>query len=105
MRVVQSAALAQKCRNEGVSGVVGQVLNIPATCHPRFFPVDKYEYGSWQQNKAAPIVDAPKTHWFWEQYMPNPEPEVYASPLLAMDLSNLPPARELSPSFHQDLVY
>jgi len=30
--------------------------------------------------------------WFWDQYLPNAEPHVYASPLLASSLKGLPPA-------------
>jgi acetyl esterase/lipase len=77
-----------------VSGIVGQILNIPVTCHPDLFPTDKYESGSFEQNKDSSVVDAPRMKWFWQQYLPSPTPEVYASPLLAKDLSNLPPARE-----------
>lgn len=92
--VLQSAVLSQKARNENFSGIVGQILNIPVTSHPKLFPADKYEYGSYQQNKDASVVDGPKMDWFWDQYLPNAEPEVYANPLLAKDLSGLPPARE-----------
>ena len=77
-----------------MSGIIGQVLNIPVTCHPSLFPTEKYEYGSYHQNRDASIIDAPKMDWFWDQYMPDPQPEPYASPLLASDLSKLPAARE-----------
>ena len=95
---VQSAVLSQKARDEGFSGIIGQILNIPVTCHPKNFPSDKYEYGSYQQNKDASVVDGPKMDWFWDQYLPDAEPEIYASPLLAKDLSGLPPARMFSAS-------
>ncbi|KAK4989958.1 hypothetical protein LTR50_002869 [Elasticomyces elasticus] len=87
-----ASVLAQMVRDEKVSGIVGQVLNIPVTCHPKHFPADKYEYGSYQQNKDASVIDAPKMDWFWEQYLPNATAEPYASPLLAKDLSGLAPA-------------
>ena len=93
-RCEQSAVVSMMCRDEKVSGVVGQILNIPVTCHPENFPSDKYEYGSYQQNKDASVIDAPKMDWCWEQYLPNHEPEVYANPLLAKSLSGLPPARK-----------
>jgi acetyl esterase/lipase len=92
--LVKAAILALMTRDENVPGLVGQVLNIPVTCHLQHFPANKYEYGSYQQNKDASVVDAPKMDWFWEQYLPKAEPEVYASPLLAKDLSKLPPARK-----------
>jgi hypothetical protein len=81
-------------RDKKESGVIGQILNIPVTCHPDLFPRDKYEYGSYEQNKDASVVNAPKMDWFWEQYMPKPEPEAYGSPLLAMSHAGLPPARK-----------
>ena len=83
-------------RDEKVSGIIGQILNIPVTCHPDVFPRDKYEYGSYEQNKDASVVDAPKMNWFWEQYMPRIEPDVYAHPLLAESHAKLPPARKLN---------
>ncbi|KAK4940934.1 hypothetical protein LTR10_019088 [Elasticomyces elasticus] len=79
-------------RDKQESGVIGQVLNIPVTCHPKLFPRDMYEYGSYEQNKDASIVDAPKMDWFWEQYMPKIEPDAYAHPLLAKNHAGLPPA-------------
>lgn len=92
--LVKAAVLALMTRDENVSGVVGQVLNVPVTCHPKHFPADKYEHGSYQQNKDAPVVDAPKMDWFWGQYLPKVELEVCASFLLVKDLSKLPLARK-----------
>ena len=91
----QAAVIAQMARDEKVSGIRGQVLNIPVTCHPDHFPADQFEFGSWGQNKDASVVDAPKMCWFWDQYIsPADASHAYASPLLAKDLSGLPPARE-----------
>ena len=78
-----------------MTGIIGQVLNIPVTCHPKHFPTDQFEYGSYQQNAAASVVDQDRMMWFWDNYLPNAEPEAYASPLLAKDLSGLPPACKL----------
>jgi len=91
--VSQAAVLTQMARDQNISGIIGQVLNVPVTCHPKHFPSDKYEYGSYQQNKDASFMDSPMMDWFWDQYLPNAEPHVYANPLLARDLSNLAPAR------------
>ncbi|PVH73125.1 lipase/esterase [Cadophora sp. DSE1049] len=87
-----AAVLAQKTRDEKVTGVIGQVLNIPVTCHPNHFPRDEFEYGSYEQNAQASMAGAPKLLWFWNQYLPNGEPHTYASPLLAKNFRNLPPA-------------
>ncbi|KAI9745056.1 MAG: hypothetical protein M1818_001334 [Claussenomyces sp. TS43310] len=87
-----SAVIAQRARDEGIGGIIGQVLNIPVTCHPAHFPAAKYEYGSYEQNKDSPIVDSAKMNWFWHQYLPNAEADARASPLLASSLQHLPPA-------------
>lgn len=64
----EAAALALRARDEGLEGIIGQVLNIPATCHPRHFPVSKYEFGSYKQNADAPIVSASRMDWFWGEF-------------------------------------
>lgn len=73
-------------------GIIGQVLNIPVTCHPDHFPVSKYEYNSYRQNAFAPIVNASRMRLFWKNYLPNAEADPRASPLLASSLAGLPPA-------------
>lgn len=77
-----------------IPGIIGQILNIPVTCHPDHFPVGKYEYGSYAQNKDSQIVNSERMHWFWSKYLPNGGNDVYASPLLSSSLGNLPPARK-----------
>lgn len=60
------AGLTLKLRDEGaLDGVIGQLLNIPAVCHPKQFPHDKYELLSYEQNKDAPTVNGNHMHWFW----------------------------------------
>ena len=83
-------------RDEGVTGVVGQILSYPITVHPKFAPKDKYEYGSWQQNHNSSICDAITLEWFLDQYMPEPTDDWRLSSLLAPSLKNLPPACERS---------
>ncbi|KAI1610380.1 alpha/beta hydrolase fold-3 domain-containing protein [Exophiala viscosa] len=88
-----AAILAQKARDEGVKGIVGQVLNIPVTCHPKLFPKDKYKYTSFDvDNFDAPIIDAAKMVWFWDQYLDEVKPDPRHSPLVAESLEGLPPA-------------
>ncbi len=89
----QAGVLTQMARDQSMSGIIRQVLNVPVTCHPKHFPSEKYKYGNYQQKKDASIMDSPMMDWFWDQYLPNAEPHVYATPLLARDLSNLAPAR------------
>ncbi|CAK7234688.1 hypothetical protein SBRCBS47491_009033 [Sporothrix bragantina] len=78
---------------KGSFTVIGQLLNIPVTCHPSHFPSTKYELQSYKQNKDVPLVGADRMHIYWNNYIPaanagNP----LASPLLAPSLTNLPPA-------------
>jgi hypothetical protein len=85
-----------KTRDENVSGVLGQILNIPALCHPKHFPRDKYEYGSFDQNADKGISDPSWAIFYWDLYLPTDEPEVYANPLLAPNLGTLPPTRKIN---------
>ncbi|KAK5991571.1 Esterase LipI [Cladobotryum mycophilum] len=87
-----AAALALEARDNGITGIVGQILNFPAVCHPKFFPAEKYEYGSVIQNAHASILDIFRVEFFVNQYIPNPEPDHKHSPLLAASHKNLPPA-------------
>jgi hypothetical protein len=64
----KAAALALRARDEGVTGIIGQVLNIPATCHPDLFPKEKFAYTSFEENRDAPILNAERTRWFWSRY-------------------------------------
>ncbi|KAF4810616.1 AB hydrolase superfamily protein [Colletotrichum siamense] len=88
---------ALRMRAEGVSGLLGQVLAFPVTCHPALIPSDKYELASYAQCHDAAIVDARKMEFFWDAYLPGPpgdvEPRAWHSPLLAEEggLKGLPP--------------
>lgn len=81
-------------RDEGISGILGQIICYPVTCHPKFFPSDKYELLSYQQNREASIVTSIRMEWFLDQYMPEPTDDWKLSPLLAPSLKDLPPACE-----------
>lgn len=62
----QIAALALRLRDEkALDGVIGQILNIPATCHPKFFPHDQYELNSYTQNAQSPTINGENMRWFW----------------------------------------
>jgi acetyl esterase/lipase len=86
--------IAQIYRDDGKRGIIGQVLNIPVTCHPDHFPIAKFEYRSYDQNADAPIVNSDRMRLFWKYYLPSSELDKRASPLLAESLENLPPARQ-----------
>ncbi|KAI9761795.1 MAG: hypothetical protein M1835_008114 [Candelina submexicana] len=90
-----AAAMTQRALRQGDStGLVGQILNIPATCHPKHFPTDKYELNSYKSLENVPMMPAKRLEGFWDAYYPNSEPNVEVSPLLAdaETLAKLPPA-------------
>lgn len=97
----QAAALALDTRDAGISGIVAQVLHFPMTCHPKFFPRDKYEYGSIIQNQASGVLGVIMMEAFLDAYLQNPVPDHRHSPLLAASLKDLPPTRVSLPSFPQ----
>jgi len=86
-------------RDKGVGGIIGQICNFPVTCHPKHQAglADRYELSSYQQNHNASVVSAAKMELFWNVYDPEARPEPYHSPLLAKNLSKMPPA-SASPS-------
>lgn len=94
VKTYQASVVALMARDEGVTGVVGQILSFPVTVHPKFAPTDKYEFGSWQQNSDASVVNAVRLEWFLDMYMPEPTDDWRFSPLLAPSLKDLPPARK-----------
>ncbi|KAI9706592.1 MAG: hypothetical protein M1836_003599 [Candelina mexicana] len=90
-----AAALTQRAlRQDDSTGTVGQILSIPATCHPKHFPTDKYELNSYKSLENVPMLPAKRLVDFWDAYYPGSEPNVEVSPLLAEaeTLTKLPPA-------------
>ncbi|KAI0403068.1 alpha/beta hydrolase fold-domain-containing protein [Xylaria palmicola] len=88
-----AAVMAIMARENGVSGIVAQVLHFPSLCHPKFYPRDRYELGSHIQNAENVVLSAVRFDVFIECYNPDPrEPDWRHSPLLAPSLRGLPPA-------------
>ncbi|KAF9874631.1 hypothetical protein CkaCkLH20_07768 [Colletotrichum karsti] len=87
-----AACLAIECRDNGITGVLAQVLHFPSICHPKFFPREKYEYGSYIQNKDNPVLDILFMETAIDAYLPNAVPDHRHSPLLAESFEGLPPA-------------
>ncbi|KAI0151074.1 lipase esterase family protein [Pestalotiopsis sp. NC0098] len=87
-----AAALARILIDENIPGMVGQILNIPVTCHPDHFPRSKYEYTSYEQNSQAPIVSAARMRQYWANYLPGATTDARANILLASSFVGLPPA-------------
>ncbi|KAL5090091.1 hypothetical protein Trisim1_004616 [Trichoderma cf. simile WF8] len=87
-----ASVVAIMARDEGFQGIVAQILTFPVMCHPKFFPREAYEMGSYQQNSNDSVVTAARMEWFWDMYLPEPTADWRSSPLLAQSLKNLPPA-------------
>jgi acetyl esterase/lipase len=86
-----AAVMALMARDNGLTGIVAQVLHFPAVCHPKFYPTDKYELGSHIQNADNCVLSAEVFEPLLDAYVPNPEPDYRNSPLLAASLKGLPP--------------
>ncbi|KXJ90230.1 alpha/beta hydrolase fold-domain-containing protein [Microdochium bolleyi] len=88
-----AAVLALEARNRGISGIIGQVLHFSMLCHPKLYPTDKYELGSYVQNWDTSIVGATSIELVLEAYLgtADPEPDWRHSPLLADSFEGLPP--------------
>ncbi|KAF3800814.1 Gibberellin receptor GID1A [Colletotrichum gloeosporioides] len=85
-----AAALAIECRDNGITGVSAQVLHFPIICHPKFFPKEKYEYGSYIQNNDNPVIGSLAMEGALDAYLPKPMPDHRHSPILAESLKGLP---------------
>ncbi|KAF9779126.1 hypothetical protein IL306_002354 [Fusarium sp. DS 682] len=86
-----AASLALDCLRDGITGVIAQILHFPATCHPKFFPKDKYEYGSYIQEQDDAVLSTIMMENFFDAYLPSAEPDYRHSPLLAESFKGLPP--------------
>ncbi|KAI1378957.1 alpha/beta-hydrolase [Hypoxylon crocopeplum] len=87
-----AAALAIMARDDGITGIIAQVLHFPAVCHPKYFPRDKYEFGSYIQDADNCVLSTRRLEAFLDAYNPNSVPDHRHSPLLAASHANLPPA-------------
>ncbi|PGH28273.1 hypothetical protein AJ80_00164 [Polytolypa hystricis UAMH7299] len=91
-----AAVVSIMARDAGLSGIIGQHLAIPVTCHPKLFSHvpdrDSFELLSWVQNHDAALVDARRMEVFWDLYLGlDLAPDPRHSPLLCKQLKGLPP--------------
>lgn len=61
--------MALRARDEGLNGVVGQILLSPALCHPDLHPSSSYDWKSLEGNKTAPILTRDSLLGFWGKYL------------------------------------
>ena len=90
-----AAVVAQMLRDRGGPGVVFQLLVYPVTDGVHF------DRASYRDNAEGYLLTAESMRWFWDHYVPTAQDRhnPYASPLLATDLSALPPALVMTAQF------
>lgn len=82
-----AAVVAQMARDGSGPSIVFQLLVYPVTNG------DVIDTASYHENAEGYMLTAAAMHWFWDHYADtNDRANPYASPLLADDLANLPPA-------------
>ncbi|KAI0470231.1 alpha/beta-hydrolase [Xylaria cf. heliscus] len=86
-----ASVIALMARDNGVTGLIAQVLHFPPTCHPKFFPSDRYEFGSFVQNADNAVLTTAWAEAFSDAHIPNAKPDWRHSPLLAPSHADLPP--------------
>ena len=89
-----AAVVAQMARDQGGPELVFQLLVYPVVDGTR-------EHPSFAENGEGYFLTADQMRWYWEQYTdrPSDRTEPYASPIVADDLSGLPPAMVVTAEF------
>lgn len=67
------------------TGIIGQILNYPVTCHMEHYPTHKYKLDSMEEYANAPMLGKQVMVEVWNDYTPSSEEagNFLASPLLA----------------------
>jgi cation diffusion facilitator CzcD-associated flavoprotein CzcO/acetyl esterase/lipase len=88
-----AAVVCQLARDAGGPAIVAQLLLTPVTD-------SDFSRPSYSENGDGYMLTAPLMHWFWDHYAdPDQRKDPKAAPLLAEDLSNLPPAIVVTAQF------
>jgi acetyl esterase len=90
-----AAVVAQMARDRGGPAIAFQLLVYPVTDGVNF------NTASYHDNGQDYMLTTDSMHWFWNHYAPEIEERrnPYVSPLLADDLSDLPPALVMTAEF------
>lgn len=91
-----AAAVCLMARDRGGPTLSYQVLIYPVTA-----PTAGTAFASYRDNADGYLLTRPAMAWFWDHYLATPEDgqNPYASPLLAANLGNLPPAMVVTAEF------
>ena len=90
-----AAVVAQMARDQAGPAIAFQLLVYPVTDGVNF------NTASYHANGEGYLLTADSMQWFWNHYAPSVDDRrnPYASPLLANDLTNLPPALVMTAEF------
>lgn len=91
-----AAVVALMARDRGAPKINYQLLIYPVTA-----PARGTEFASYQENADGYLLTKASMEWFWDHYLASPDDarNAYASPLLASDLTGLPPAMVVTAEF------
>ncbi|WP_331233028.1 alpha/beta hydrolase [Natronorarus salvus] len=91
-----SAAVTLLARDRGGPELEHQVLIYPAVAAPEI-----HEFESHEENAQGYLLERESIRWYVEKYLPRAidRRNEYAAPLLARDLSGLPPATVITAGF------
>jgi len=89
-----ATVVALMCRDQHGPALRHQLLIYPVTQHA-------FDTASYDRNGEGYMLTRGMMEWFWRNYLTRPEAgsEALASPLLAPDLSGLPPATVITAEF------
>lgn len=89
-----AAVVALMARDKGGPSLCYQMLIYPVTHH-------SYDTDSYRENASGYLLTKDSMVWFWDHYLREEQDgrQPYASPLLAGDVSGLPPALVLTAEF------
>ena len=90
-----AAVVAQMARDNGGPAIAFQLLVYPVTDGSSF------ETASYRDNADGYMLTTESMHWFWNHYAPeqSDRKNPYASPLVAENLANLPPAMVMTAEY------
>jgi acetyl esterase len=91
-----AAAVALMARDRGAPALSYQLLLYPVTA-----PTAGSTFASYRDNADGYLLTRPGMEWFWDHYLASPDDgkNPYASPLLAPNVSDLPPAMVVTAEF------
>jgi len=91
-----SAGVALMARDRDGPALAAQLLIYPAVASPEL-----HEFDSYEENASGYLLEQPAVEWYYDRYTPSPAHarNEYLAPLLAEDLSGLPPATIVTAGF------